>query len=312
MRRTDLRNPTKLLLSVILITALSPLLARAQVGIVNGLTQEKICQPGETFESYMRLKNNGPKEETVKIYQTDYSFTADGKTYYDAPGKISRSNAAWITVGAKQVTIPGSATFDVKYSCKVPADSYLVGTYWSIIMFEVVPPAQRIKSEAGKKETQFGINQVTRYGVQIVTHLGETGSRSLRFLNTELLQSKDGKTLQVDLENDGQRWLRPFSYVELYTEKGEPAGKVEGERLRIFPGTSVRFKFDVSSLKVGTYNALIVFDNKDAAVFGAQIKLNITQSAPPAGAAARDKNAPQAGGPSLAANAAGAGQSIKR
>lgn len=312
MWRTNSRTRTKLLLGAILITALSPLLARAQVGIVNGLTQEKICKPGEAFESYMRLKNNGPKEETVKIYQTDYSFTADGKTYYEAPGKVSRSNAAWITFGTKQVTIPGLATVDVKYICRVPASNSLVGTYWSIIMFEVMPPAQRAKTDPGKKEIQFGINQVTRYGVQIVTHLGETGSRSLRFLSTELLQNKDGKTLQVDLENNGERWLRPFSYIELYTEKGEPAGKVAGDRWRLFPGTSVRFKFDVSSLKVGTYNALIVFDNKDASVFGAQYKLNITQSAPPASAAAGAENSAEAGGPSPAANAGGAGPSTKK
>lgn len=297
MRKTNLRTMTKLILGLILIPALSPLLARAQVGIVNGLTQEKICKPGEAFESYMRLKNNGSKEETVKIYQTDYSFTADGKTYYDAPGKVGRSNAAWITIGPKQVTIPGLAAVDVKYTCKVPASSGLVGTYWSIIMFEVMPPAQRVKTDASKKEIQFGINQVTRYGVQIVTHLGETGSRSLRFLSTELLQNKDGKTLQVDLENNGERWLRPFSYVELYTEKGEPAGKVEGDRWRLFPGTSVRFKFDVSSLKAGTYNALIVFDNKDASVFGAQYKLNISAAPMAAAAPAKSKKAsePKAG-----------------
>ena len=310
--RPKARPLTKRLLGVVLILGLSPLLVRAQVGIVNGLTQEKICKPGETFESYMRLNNNGPKEETVKIYQTDYSFSADGRTYYEKPGKMSRSNAAWITVGSKQVTLPGLATMDVKYSCKVPDDGNLVGTYWSIIMFEVIPPAQRAKSDADKKEIHFGVNQVMRYGVQIVTHFGETGARSLKFLGTKLLQGKDGKTLQVEIENNGERWLRPFSYVELYTEKGEPAGKIEGERWRIFPGTSVRYKFDVSSLKVGTYNALIVFDNKDASVFGVQYKLNITQSAPPAAAAASDKNAPEAGGTGFAANTAVAGNVVKK
>lgn len=308
MRRKNMRNTTKHLLGVILFLALSPLLARAQVGIVNGLTQEKICKPGETFESYMRLKNNGPKEETVKIYQTDYSFSADGKTYYDSPGKVGRSNAAWITVGSKQVTLPGMATLDVKYSCKVPAGTSLVGTYWSIIMFEVIPPAQRAKSDADKKAIHFGVSQVMRYGVQIVTHFGETGSRSLKFLKTELLQDKKGKTLQVDLENNGERWLRPFSYVELYNEKGEPAGKIEGERWRIFPGTSVRYRFDVSSLKQGTYNALIVFDNKDASVFGAQYKLNVVQSPPPPAAPAKIKKAPE----TKAGGAVKAAQTIKK
>jgi len=306
-----MRNTTKHILGVILILALSPFDARAQVGIVNGLTQEKICKPGETFESFIRLKNNGPKEETVKIYQTDYFFSADGKTFYDSPGKAVRSNAAWISIGPKQTTLPGLATLDVKYSCTVPDDAKLVGTYWSIIMFEVLPPGQRTKSSADKKEIQFGVNQVMRYGVQIVTHFGETGTRSLKFLDTELLQGKEGRTLRVDIENNGERWLRPFSYVEFYRENGEPAGKVEGERWRIFPGTSVRYKFDVSSLKQGVYNALIVFDNKDASVFGAQYKLNIVQGDPPAAAPAPEANASGTAA-ATGANIPSAGQPIKK
>jgi len=286
-----MRNTTKHILGVILILALSPFDARAQVGIVNGLTQEKICKPGETFESFIRLKNNGPKEETVKIYQTDYFFSADGKTFYDSPGKAVRSNAAWISIGPKQTTLPGLATLDVKYSCTVPDDAKLVGTYWSIIMFEVIPPARRVKGASEKNKIQFGVNQVMRYGVQIVTHFGETGTRSLKFLRTDLLQVKSQKTLQVDIENNGERWLRPFSYVEIYNEKGALAGKIEGERQRIFPRTSARFKFNVSSLKQGVYNALIVFDNKDASVFGAQYKLDFGPSPKPAATPTKTKKA---------------------
>jgi hypothetical protein len=305
MRGDNMRNTTKIVHGVILVLAMSPLIMRAQVGIVNGLTQEKICKPGETFESFVSLKNNGPMEETVRIYQTDYSFSADGKTFYAVPGKAARSNAAWISVNAKQVMIPGLASRDVKYSCRVPEVDSLIGTYWSIIMFEVVPPAERAKSDPAKKEINFGVNQVMRYGVQIVTHFGETGTRSLKFLKTELLEGKEGKTLQVDIENNGERWLRPFSYVEIYTENGEPAGRVEGERWRIFPGTSARFKFDVNALKPGVYNALIVFDNKDASVFGAQYKLNVTPSVPPAGAPAKIKKTPKTAVSGAAAAAAG-------
>jgi len=257
------------------ILVLAPLAARAQVGVTNGLTQEKACQPGEAFESFVTLKNNGPEEETVRIYQTDYAFSADGKSYYDPPGKVKRSNAGWITVAAKQVTIPGLANLDVKFTCRVPASPSLAGTYWSIIMFEVVPKADRTKRDAEKKDIAFGISQVMRYGVQIVTHIGETGTRSLKFLTTDLLQTKTGKILQVDLENDGERWLRPFSTVEIYNDKGDLVTKIEGERWRLFPGTSARFKFDVSALKPGTYNALIVFDNKDSSVFGLRYALNI-------------------------------------
>ena len=61
--------------------------------------------------------------------------------------------------------------------------------------------------------------------------------------------------------------------------------KLEGERWRLFPGTSARFRFDVSALKPGAYNALIVFDNKDSSVFGVRYALNIPSAEAPSGAA---------------------------
>ena len=255
-----------------------PLLGRAQVGIVNGLTQEKVCQPGEAFQSFITIRNYGPAAEDVRIYQTDYAFTFDGKGFYDPPGKAARSNSPWITTGHKQLTIAGSSQVELRYAAKVPDDPNLVGTYWSVIMVEVVPKAPGAQGGEAKKETKLGITQVMRYAVQLVTHIGDTGSRKLKFLGTELLQEKGLKTFQVDVENTGERWLRTFSRLELYNQKGELAGKFEGERLRTYPGTSVRFKFDVSHIAEGRYKALVVLDNKDSYVFGAQYTLDFTPS----------------------------------
>jgi hypothetical protein len=263
---------------VVVSLLLLPLLGRAQVGIVNGLTQEKVCRPGEVFQSFITIRNYGPTAEDVRIYQTDYAFTFDGKGFYDPPGKAGRSNAAWLTPGHKQLTIPGSSQVELRYAAKVPDDANLVGTYWSVIMVEVVPKAPGAKGGDTRKETKLGITQVMRYAVQIVTHIGDTGSRKLKFLGTELLQNKAEKTFQVDVENTGERWLRTFSRLELYSLKGELVGKYEGERLRTFPGTSVRFKFDVSHIMEGRYKALVVLDNKDSYVFGAQYTLDFTPS----------------------------------
>jgi len=93
---------------VILAFLICPVLGRAQVGITNGLTQEKVCKPGEAFQSFITIRNYGTTPGDVRIYQTDYSFTFDGKSYYDPPEKAGRSNAPWITLGHKQLTIPGS------------------------------------------------------------------------------------------------------------------------------------------------------------------------------------------------------------
>jgi urease beta subunit len=255
-----------------------PLPGRAHVGIVSGLTQEKVCKPGETFQGSITIRNYGPASEDVRVYQTDYAFTYDGKGFYDPPGQAARSNAAWITTGQKQLTVPGSSQVELRYAVKVPDDTNLVGTYWSVIMVETPPKAGAVPAAAPAKEPSLGIDQVIRYAVQIVTHIGNTGSRKLEFVGTELLQDAGQKTFQVDVENTGERWLRTYSHLELYSLKGELAGKFEGERLRTFPGTSVRFKFDVSHITDGRYKALVVLDNKDSHVFGAQYTLDFTKS----------------------------------
>jgi hypothetical protein len=242
-----------------------------------------LFRSGEAIQSSIAIRNYGATPEDVRIYQTDYAFTFDGKSYYDPPGKASRSNDAWITPGHKQLTIAGSSQVDLRYAVKVPDDPNLIGTYWSVIMVEVLPKAQAAEPNAAKKEPSLGITQVMRYAVQVVTHIGDTGTRQLKFLSSELLQEKDQKTFQVDIENVGERWLRPYSRLELYNQKGELVGKFEGERLRTFPGTSVRFKFDVSHVAEGKYKALVVLDNKDASVFGAQYTLDFTPSVKRAG-----------------------------
>jgi len=43
--------------------------------------------------------------------------------------------------------------------------------------------------------------------------------------------------------------------------------------MRIYPGTSVRHKIDLSSLPGGKYMALVVADNGDEYIFGAQYTL---------------------------------------
>ncbi len=267
-----------------LVLLLTSLPAWAQVGITNGLTQEKNCRPGESFQSFISIRNYGRAPQDVRISQMDYAFTCDGKSRYDPPGQAARSNAGWITPRQRQLTVPGSSQVDFPYAARVPNDPSLVGTYWSVIMVEAVQQAPASAPGAAKKELSLGITQLLRYAVQIVTHIGDSGSRSIKFLQTELLQGKGQKVFHADVENTGERWVRPYASLELYDQKGGLAGKFEGERLRIFPGTSVRFVFDVSRIAEGRYKALVVLDNKDSHVFGAQYTLDFT----PAGKGTND------------------------
>ena len=221
------------------------------ISIRGGLTHERTVRPGETYEGVVTIVNTDSPEREVRIYQTDYRFTCDGRYFYDEPGRNLRSNAQWIDFSPRTVIVPPRGTVDVSYTVTVPETADLVGTYWSVLMVEVAGTGAA-RSRPEKPETiSLGISQVIRYGIQLVNHISDTGERRLGFLDTRVLRAGESRTLEVDLENAGERWLRPLVWAELYDDNGVFMGRFEGGTLRIYPGTSARYKMDLSDVPGG-------------------------------------------------------------
>ena len=265
-------------------------LCSAGVSVIGGLTREKALEPGAKFEGTIKLQNTGETTCQVNVYQTDYLFYADGSNLYGEPGSAPRSNAEWFTISPKRLTIPPGEAALVHYSGQVPeirelasiSDDLqlmesvnLVGTYWSMVMVEPVPETdlEAVEGEAGK--VTFGIQTKVRYGIQIITNIGDTGVRNIKFLDKRLA-NRDGQiTLQLEIENIGERWLSPTVWVELYDDGGIQVGRFEGGKKRIYPDCSVSHEVDLIGVPKGSYKALVVLDNGDEYVFGAKYDLGI-------------------------------------
>jgi hypothetical protein len=262
----------------------------AGISIMGELAQENTLQPGEKFEGTINLKNTGQTARQVNVYQTDYLFYADGTNVYGDAGATPRSNASWLSVSPSRLTILPNEIASVYYTVQVPEPKQLasvnnnmpvtenfdlIGTYWSMVMIEPVPEAEAesIEDEAGK--VKMGIQTRIRYGIQIITNIGDTGTRKIEFQNKKLF-SQDGKTiLQMDIANIGQRWLSPKVWTELYDQEGKNLGRFESDKKRIYPGCSVRHKIELTDIPPGKYQALIVADNGDDYVFGAKYDFEI-------------------------------------
>ena len=259
----------KIICAALLFCFLIPSKACAGVSIVGGLTHQKQASSGETYKGSILIKNPDDQPQEVKIYQTDYYFRFDGTNNYGPPGKLERSNADWLSFSPRRLVIPPKETAVVNYTVKVPTDANLVGTYWSMLMVEGIPQGSRESSLPENGKTKVGITQIMRYAVQMITHIGDSGQRQLKFLETKLLRENEKRLLQADIENTGQRWLRPFLWAELYDENGRYIGRFEGSRKRIYPGTSVRYIVDLTGVPEGTYKALVVADSGGDEIFGA-------------------------------------------
>lgn len=250
--------------------------ASAGLSVLGGLTREATLDPGENHEGTIELFNNSEETVQVTIFQTDYLFYADGSTRYDEPSTITRSNAGWISFSPSRMTIPAGETVSIYYDIAVPHDSKLDGTYWSIIMIEPAvggaPPV--IEQEDGK--IVLGVRTVIRYAVQMITNIAGTGESNIRLSSNEIVNIDGKRMLRAEIENIGDRWLRPAVWLELYDRNGRSVGRFKSENKRIFPQCSVSHHLDLSEVPDGDYTGLFIVDNGDDRVFGAsyEVRLN--------------------------------------
>ena len=264
----------KKILLFVLFFLLSIELCSAGISVIGGLTREKTVKPGEKVEGIILLKNSGEGLSEVKVYKTDYLFSADGKNIYGEPGSIPRSNSRWITLSPNRLTLNPGETVSVHYTVQVPDIPDMTGTYWSMIMVEPIPETSPlIRGEKGK--ARVGVQTIIRYGIQIVTDMSNTGTRKVRFLDKKLISEKGNRILQIDIENTGERWLSPLVWIELYNIEGINLGRFESGRMRVYPGCSVRHKVDLTNVPKGMYKSLVIADNGDEYIFGAQYDLEI-------------------------------------
>jgi hypothetical protein len=245
----------------------------AIVAINGPLTQEHSVEPGKTYEGTIQLTNPDKAAQEIKAYQTDYFFSADGTVSYGQAGGLPRSNAHWISLSPAQVKIPAGETVAIHYTIQVPSDKTLKGTYWSMIMVEPIMPGSPESGTYDPGKVTMGMKEVLRYGIQIVTSIGSTGTGALKFTSIRLQADNGKRFLIVDAENTGERWLRATLWAELYDSEGAYVGKFDGGRHRVFPGTSARFTAELQGVKGTTYKALIVADCGGDDVFGATVSL---------------------------------------
>ncbi len=245
----------------------------ADVSVVGEMTREAGLPPGGRTEGVIRVRNAGSAPADVRIYQTDYRSTADGRNVYGSPGSVGHSNASWIVFTPERLRIAPGEEGSVSYAVQVPPSDSLTGTYWSMLMVEPQPDAAG--PLAAGSSPNIGIRTVYRQAVQLVTNVGERGTENLHVLASQVLCDGGKRIFRWDVENDGTSWLRPAVYADIYAEDGHPLGRVEGGRGRIYPGCSVRFDLDMSRLSIGKYTALVIADGGGDRVFGARYGLDL-------------------------------------
>jgi hypothetical protein len=246
------------------------------VNVIGGLTKNAMLKIGGKTEGTILVQNLQQEPQEVKVFQTDYQRFADGNSAYGEPaGKIPRSNAGWITFTPHQFVIPAGETASIYYSILVPQDEKLVGTYWSVLIVEPITKGSLEPPKTEKDKVVVGVQTITRYGIQMITDIDDTGTRMLKFSNRQVFLHEGRQILQVDIENTGERVLTPTLWIELFDAAGKSSGRLTGNRWRILPGCSSRFQIELAKVPPGAYSGLLVADNGDESIFGMQVNLSV-------------------------------------
>ncbi|HBL37147.1 MAG TPA: hypothetical protein DDZ55_10085 [Firmicutes bacterium] len=244
----------------------------SNINVLSPLIQERVAAVGTSYNGSIVIENSGKTPCRVQIYQTDYLYYADGRSSYGVLGENPASNGNWVTSGSNWLTVPAQGKATVHYKVEVPPNPALQGSYWSMLMVEA---ADDQPIAGGKNQGAVALRTKLRYGVQVITNIGNTGSRQIRFLDRKISNEGGQRILQLDIENSGERSLNPVLSLQLFNARGELIGNCQGGKFRILPTCSVRQRINLPALPRGNYKALVIVDNGDQYVFGANYDLVI-------------------------------------
>jgi hypothetical protein len=246
-----------------------PTAIQAQISVISSTLEERQAAPGERYAGTVRVRNTSGQPQAARIYQTDYRFLADGRTFYEQPGTVARSNAPWVQFNPSQLTLAPGEEAAVSYTVAVPAAGALRGSYWSVLMVETAQPQTVRTAQRG-----VGITPGVRYAVQLATHVGQA-ERRIALEGARLTGEGADRALEVNVSNTGGQADRLELRVDLFDAEGAPAGRLASSRGLVYPGTSIHQRFELPALPAGTYRALLVVDTGSDEVFGAEYTLKL-------------------------------------
>ncbi len=242
----------------------------AGVVILNGLTHEKQVLPGESYKGIIEIQNTAGSEQNVKIYLRDYWYSFNGESKHPEAGTMERSNANWIKFNPELLVLGPNEKASIDFEVNVPVSDTLSGTFWSVLMVEGINPPDTTDNSKG-----VTINTAIRYAVQVITNIGNTGTRDIKFLGLDLARQDENNMLNVFIENTGERVLRPELALELFGESGNSTGVLKAERRKIYPGTSVKITLILEGIKPGKYTGVLVADCDEDHVFGTNVSFEV-------------------------------------
>ena len=247
---------------------------KANVIILNGLTHIHNGKKGMQLKGEIILQNlNKTNAQRVTIYLNDILQLCNGNVEYLDSNSHSRSLGNWISFNTSEKVLSPNEKFVLTYYINVPeninVDDIDYGSFWSAIMIDVEKPIN--------EDNQYGvqINSKIRYGIQVITNVGERLSPEIQFENIALTKNESQKyKLDVMVKNNGYYLVQPTLLLELFDTNGELVKKIEAIFKKVYPMNCKNFEIELLDLPQGDYDAVIIADY-GGDIYGTNVALSI-------------------------------------
>lgn len=232
------------------------------------------ARPGEIVNRTLSLTlANDTTPTHFKARVEDWWRSANNeRTYYAAPGTISRSCAPWCSVNPVETGIKSGETMEVKISIHVP-DDVKPGGYWAALTVDEVPDPTQPKLP--------GVAMIFRASLSVGVYVEiPTATRSARITGVGVANNRANVTLM----NDGNIPLRINGTFEFYKQGQDlpvATAQIGGDPLLPEPINTCTFSTvlpDAAKLPSGKYRVRVIMDAGLDHLMGAEKETDILRT----------------------------------
>ena len=265
----------RMIFFILIILIVMSVNTEAKLIINSSLCQEYEVNNNEIIEGKIVAKNSSDRSIKVRLYKRDYTFNAAGVNYYKKPGSNHRSNAGWINIYKRKITMKPNETKTIGYQVKVPKANKFKGTYWSMIMVEEYGKG-RVNQVPAEK---IAVSQNIRYGIQVITDFNKKQEVSLKYQNPMIKEIQENRYLfEVDVFNKGVTVLKAnIKLLLLNSNNGEILTEAILKPRRIYPDTSINVSEKFKVKKDNKYKLILLLGNEEKGFFGKEYLFDINE-----------------------------------
>ncbi|MBL4605101.1 MAG: DUF916 domain-containing protein [Flavobacteriaceae bacterium] len=213
----------------------------------------------KTYDITIKNTTSTKKEFNVNVY--DFDMNGKGKSSFLPAGKGKYSLSKWVNISPTFVELKPFDTKKVKITVSIPSDDSGRKAAWSILMVEQEAPRNNlINTRKDGNTIALGIVPTFAFGIFAYQNPPNVLSNKVEFKDFQIRNNKNGKSLYIEVENQGDGIAYCTSYVDLTNLDTGEQQRLKVKNFTIVPDLVRDFNFKLPPLPKGKYLAIGVLD----------------------------------------------------